>query len=111
MSAKSWRSPVRRVVEVIVGQDGPGLAGARVLQTETALAINLAPGTPHFGERGGWSTTWQGWTQSPQIFQGQAQMGSITNPPVITEPALPSGKVPPALPSTAMFMNPFGGYL
>ena len=51
-------------------------------------------GLAHFGMKGDPATTWLGLTATPQIFQGQAQMGKTTGVSVQEYPALPQDQAP-----------------
>lgn len=92
-----------RLLDSLVRVRDRGTQGSReaaALQRETTIAINLAPGTPHYGMKGSpYEGSYTGLVASPQIFQGAAQMGATTEVHVQEYPALPAGQPPPALPT------------
>jgi hypothetical protein len=75
------------------------------LEAMTALAsYNIAEygggpggGYVHYGMKGDPALTWSGLTATPQIFQGQAQMGKTTGVSVQEYPALPNDQAPPGI--------------
>jgi hypothetical protein len=92
---------VREVLSRWWGPEPIGAAMARVQAFYRGQQLGPGNGYPHFGMKGDASTTWLGWTASPQHFRGAAQMGSIPgeSAPVNPLTALPSDIVPPALPA------------
>jgi hypothetical protein len=87
-----------RVTELLYGPEPVGEAGARVLQGELAAELSGQMGTPHAFLNGGPETTFAGYAQDPQVFQGAAQIGA-TNPVVQEYPALPATQPPASLPT------------
>jgi hypothetical protein len=84
---------------VPVEPESIGLANMKALATYNIAEYSGLPGGgyPHFGMRGDPSTTWMGLTASPQLFQGQAQMGKTPAVVVQEYPALPQDQAPPAI--------------
>jgi hypothetical protein len=104
-------APLRRIVEqVVYGPEPVGAAGAAVLERYAHGQLDGGPlgGLAHFGMTGEACNTWSGWTASPQTFQGQAQIGSVLNPPIIQEPALPGAQSPAALATWVEEMETLG---
>lgn len=91
---------VREIVARVWGQEPVGIATARVLSYYRAQQLGPGNGRPHYGMRGDPALTWMGWTQSPQLFQGQAQIGAVRagGAPVDPAQAFPNAKAPPGLP-------------
>lgn len=91
---------VARIVRLLIyGPEPIGAANALALQRASARQVSGRPGGPvaHFGMRGDPALTWNGYTASPQQFQGNVQMGKATA--VVQEyPALPNDAAPTAIP-------------
>ena len=95
---KSFRPLPQIVRELIYGPEPVGHAGAGVLQTYSAgqLSGGRLGGLPHVNMKGEASVTYLGLIQSPQGFQGNAQMGANRHPTVQESPALPNTHQPEA---------------
>ncbi len=100
MKRPAFAPVVKKVTELLFGPEPVGSAMARVQGYYRAQQLGPGNGIPVFGMRGDAATTWAGWTQSPQVFIGQAQMGSIPGAavPVYPDTALPSASAPKGLP-------------
>lgn len=87
--------------QLVYGPEPIGAADAVVLARAQVRELSGlgGGGTPHFGERGDPAGTWAGWTASPQIFQGNVQMGKAKDAVVETYPALPNDSAPAGIPS------------
>ena len=82
------------------GPEPVGLAGARILQKQTAAELNGQMGTIHYGMKGSpYEGSYTGLVASPQTFIGAAQMGAARKVSVQEYPALPAEQAPPALPT------------
>lgn len=95
---RGWPSPRRVVRQLLFGADGPGTAGAAMLQMQYGAELAGRMGTPHWGEKGGADVTYGGWIASPQGFRGAAQLGATHTPPDMPQPALPNATAPPSFP-------------
>lgn len=95
------RSPAAVVRQLVYGPEPIGAADAVALARATARELSGAGGggTPHYGARGDPQLSWSGWTASPQLFLGNAQMGKALDYVVETYPALPADTAPSAIPS------------
>lgn len=95
---RSFR-PVRAIVrEIFYGPEPVGHAGAARLQTYSAGQLDggRIGGLPHVNMKGEASVTFLGLIESPQQFQGNAQMGANRHATVQQYPALPSTHQPEA---------------
>ena len=95
-------APVRAIVrELIYGPEPVGAAGAARLANYTQGVMNGSRigGLPHVNMRGEDTVTFLGYVATPQVFQGNAQMGANRHPTVVEAPALPSATAPEQAPS------------
>ena len=82
------------VKELIYGPEPVGLDTAAVLELELRAELSGQMGTVHWGEAGSAETTCAAWIASPQVFQGNAQMGATLHPQIPAEAALPNAQPP-----------------
>jgi hypothetical protein len=96
---RAFRVPRAIVRDLIYGSEPVGLAGASRLQTYSDGQLNGGPlgGLPHVNMKGEATVTFLGLIESPQQFQGNAQMGANRHPTVQETPALPNATQPEAV--------------
>lgn len=95
-------APVKRYVrELIYGPEPIGAAGAKKLAAYTQGVMNGSRlgGLPHVFAKGEDTVTFLGYVETPQVFQGNAQMGANRHPTIQDQPALPNATAPEQAPS------------